>query len=101
MKKKYKYKKGDKVRVWSLQSFHGGGFLNGEPAIVRQSQTGDSIILCVIRNFNGNYILDNSYEVYAKQCKPFDSNKKTNKYPKSRKELDDYYVELMNNKIKP
>ena len=60
-------KKGDRVLVWSLQSFSFGGFLNGEPAFVRQTTDGDSVILCVIRNFNGENKIDESYEVYIKQ----------------------------------
>ena len=36
-----KFKKGDRVKVWSLQSFSGGGFLKGEPAFVKQDQYGD------------------------------------------------------------
>jgi hypothetical protein len=61
-------KKGDRVLVWSLQSFHYGGFLKGEPAFVRQNQnTGDSVILCVIRNKRGVYEIDASYEVYVQQ----------------------------------
>ena len=63
------YKKGDRVLVWSLQSFSNGGFLNGEPAFLRQSQKGDSVILCVVRNFGGDYKVDESYEVYDKQIK--------------------------------
>jgi len=60
-------KKGDRLLVWSLQSFSDGGFLKGEPAFARQDTYGDSVILCVIRNFNGNYKIDESYEVYIKQ----------------------------------
>jgi len=60
-------KKGDRVLVWSLQSFSNGGFLKGEPAFLRQSQNGDSVILCVIRNFGGEYKIDESYEVYREQ----------------------------------
>lgn len=62
-------KKGDRVLVWSLQSFFHGGFLKGEPAFLRQSQHdhGDSVILCVIRNINGYYEIDKSYEVYREQ----------------------------------
>jgi len=60
-------KKGDRVLVWSLQSFSNGGFLNGEPAFARQSSNGESVILCVIRNFNGEYKIDERYEVYIKQ----------------------------------
>lgn len=56
-------KKGDIVKVWSLQSFHGGGFLKGSIALVRQDQTGDSVLLIV----NRKPFLDISYEVYDKQ----------------------------------
>jgi hypothetical protein len=65
-----KLKKGDRVLVWSLQSFNCGGFLKGEPAFVRQDQSGSSVLLCVIRNFKGHYEIDKSYEVYDKQVKP-------------------------------
>lgn len=61
------YKRGDIVRVWSLQSFSHGGFLNGEIAIVRQDQTGSSVLLIVSRNIKGTHMLDLSYEVYVKQ----------------------------------
>lgn len=69
-----KFVKGDIVRVWNLQSFYGGGFLDGVRAVVRQTQTGDSsitsgsVILSVVRNINGVYKIDESYEVYARQC---------------------------------
>jgi hypothetical protein len=68
-----RFKRGDIVKVWSLQSFHGGGFLDGEKAIVRQDQTGSSVLLIVRRNLNlnglfeKNHHLDTSYEVYGKQ----------------------------------
>jgi hypothetical protein len=63
-------KKGELVKVWSLQSFFGGGFLNGETAEVRQDQNGDSVILRVKRKGNdGEYFIDESYEVYRRQCK--------------------------------
>lgn len=35
-----KFKRGDIVKVWSLQSFHGGGFIDGRKGIVGQDQTG-------------------------------------------------------------
>lgn len=61
-------KKGQRVLVWSLQSFHGGGFLNGAPAFLRQSSDGSgSVVLCVIRNMRGNSVIDESYEVYQQQ----------------------------------
>jgi hypothetical protein len=63
------FKKGDRVKVWSLQSFSNGGFLYGEDAIVRQDQIGKSVVLIVPRNFGGTYKVDPSYEVYAEQCK--------------------------------
>ena len=58
-----RYKRGDLVRVWSLQSFYGGGFLDGVPAIVRQDQTGKSVLLIV----NRKPVLDTSYEVFIQQ----------------------------------
>jgi len=63
-----KYKKGDRVKVWSLQSWNDGGFLKGADAIVVQNQVGSSVLLAVVRNIKGTYKLDKSYEVYAEQC---------------------------------
>ena len=78
-----KYKKGDVVKVWSLQSFFGGGFLKGEKAIVRQNQTGDSVIVCVVRKIEGEYKVDTSYEVYDKQLELVTHD---------TEEIDDYVV---------
>jgi len=64
-----KLKKGEQVRVWSLQSFFGGGFLNGVVAEVKQDQMGNSVLLRVVRNLNGKKCVDESYEVYREQCK--------------------------------
>lgn len=64
-----KLKQGDRVLVWSLQSFFDGGFLKGEPAFVKQNQYGDSVLLCVIRKIKGEYKIDESYEVYREQVK--------------------------------
>lgn len=71
------YKTGDIVKVWSMQSFFGGGFLNGRIAIVRQDQMDDgSVLLIVARKvgykslntaFKGMTILDTAYEVYTQQ----------------------------------
>jgi len=61
------YKKGDIVKVWSLQSFHGGGFLDGVQGIVYQDQIGSSVLVSVVRVINGNLETDPSYEVYSKQ----------------------------------
>lgn len=73
--KNNKFEKGDKVKVWSLQSWNYGGFLNGEEAYVRQNQgSGDSVILIVPRNFNGGVKIDQSYEVYARQCELIEEN---------------------------
>ena len=77
--KKEMYKKNDIVLVYSLQSFFAGGFLNGEPAIVRQNQTGKSVIVMVVRNFNTQFLLDTSYEIYEKQLEPFYSAEDMNK----------------------
>lgn len=62
--------RGDIVKVWSLQSFHHGGFLKGVTAIVRQNQhDGSSILLIVPRKISGIRMLDTSYEVYEQQIK--------------------------------
>lgn len=89
------YKKGDRVKVWSLQSWHHGGFLCGEPAVVKQDQQGSdrSVILAVVRNFDGVYKLDTSYEVYAKQCELEEEavpEKCPSGYEKARKELEEF-----------
>lgn len=88
-------KKGDRVLVWSLQSFNQGGFLCGEPAFLRQSSNGDnslnnSVILCVIRNFDGVYKIDTSYEVYIKQI-----TKVEKKDWHAKKELKKFRKEIM------
>ena len=95
-----KLKKGDRVKVWSLQSFSDGGFLDGEPAIVRQTPTGTSVILAVVRKFAGIYKLDKSYEVYIKQCELIEEDdmpKFESDYETAQKELKLYHLELMNN----
>lgn len=63
------YTMGDVVKVWSLQSFCNGGFLKGETAIVFQDQhkNASSVLLTVTRKINGEYMLDQSYEVYTQQ----------------------------------
>ena len=61
------YKKGDVVKVWSLQSFYGGGFLEGVEGIVQQDQHGSSVLVAVERNIDGVMRIDPSYEVYDKQ----------------------------------
>lgn len=94
-----KLKKGDRVKVWSLQSFSGGGFLNGEPAFVKQDQYGDSVILCVVRKIDGEYKVDESYEVYDKQCELIKENQKPENmdYQDARHDLELYYKEVMKN----
>lgn len=68
-----KLHRGDVVKIWSLQSFSDGGFLNGVEGVVRQDQTvhqdqtGASILVIVPRNYKGDMILDTSYEVYDRQ----------------------------------
>ena len=64
-----KYKTGDVVKVWSLQSFSGGGFINGEEGIVSQNQTGDSVLVAVKRKIDSEYKIDPFYEVYEQQLK--------------------------------
>lgn len=87
-------KQGDRVLVWSLQSFLGGGFLKGEPAFVRQTQHSSrgSVILCVIRNIDGIYQIDDGYEVYPEQVKVV-KKKKWN----AEKRLADFRTLIMNN----
>ena len=63
------YSKGDAVRVWSLQSFSGGGFLNGRKGIVSQDQVGGSVLVAVERKLHGEDMVDTSYEVYPEQLK--------------------------------
>lgn len=88
-------KKGDRVLVWSLQSFSQGGFLCAEPAFLRQSSNSvnsknNSVILCVIRNFDGEYKIDTSYEVYIKQIEKVEK-----KDWKAKKELKKFRKEIM------
>lgn len=64
------YKKGDVIKVWSLQSFFQGGFLNGVEGIVTQDQgIGNSVLITVPRKIDGKVKLDYSYEVYPEQLK--------------------------------
>jgi len=66
------FKKGDIVKVYSLQSFHGGGFINGTQGIVYQDQLeeNDSVLVSVERkNEKGKDSIDHSYEVYAEQLR--------------------------------
>lgn len=74
MKTNRPYLRGDLVKVWSLQSFYGGGFIKGKLARVTQSvgsQKGGSVLLIVERkiNINGKSFdgIDLSYEVYCQQ----------------------------------
>ena len=75
------YEMGDVVKVWSLQSFHGGGFLKGATAIVMQDQHGEdgSVLVTVERNFNGERMLDKSYEVYVQQTQLVSNTNKSRK----------------------
>ena len=61
------YKAGDVVKVYSLQSFSHGGFLNGTVGVVSKDQAGDSVLVAVNRKIKGQDKIDPSYEVYAKQ----------------------------------
>lgn len=72
-----KYKRGDVVKVWSLQSSD-DGFINGKPAIVGFDQSCDVVSLIVTTKPNadkidpyyvGMDILDTRYEVYQQQTK--------------------------------
>ena len=95
-----KFKKGDRVKVWSLQSFNHGGFLKGEPAFVKYDQDGDSVILCVVRRIDGEYKVDTSYEVYDRQCELLKENLKFDswEYENARRDLEAYYREIMKDK---
>jgi len=65
-----KYNKNDKVKIYSLQSFHGGGFLNGVEGTVSQDQgKGGSVLVAVERNFNGKIKMDGYFEVYPEQLR--------------------------------
>lgn len=65
------YKRGDVVKVWSLQSFDGGGFLKGKEGVVFQDQLPgeDSVLVTVKRRIDGQNKIDPNYEVYAEQLK--------------------------------
>lgn len=64
------YKRGDVVKVWSLQSFDGGGFLEGEEGVVFQDQSvGGSVFVTVKRRFDGEDKIDPDYEVYSEQLR--------------------------------
>ena len=84
-----KYYEGDRVKVYSLQSFHHGGFLCGEYGTVSQDQNeGRSVIVSVRRKIDGVYKIDRSYEVYSEQLRLVKRKNKTK--PTSRFEIMDY-----------
>ena len=88
------YRKGDLVKVWSLQSFNHGGFLNGDIGIVSQNQLlNGSVLIIVSRKYNGKTMLNTNYEVYDKQLELIEA---TNTI---RIENVDYFIKL-NNKIR-
>lgn len=62
-----KYKHGDIVKVWSLQSFWGGGLIKGTEGVVSQDQIGSSVLVAVKRKISGEDKIDPNYEVYDKQ----------------------------------
>ena len=62
------YKEGDVVKVWSLQSFSHGGFINGTEGVVAQDQLENgSVIVVVERRIKGEDRIDPNYEVYPEQ----------------------------------
>ena len=64
------YEEGDVVKVWSLQSFFHGGFINGEEGVVVQDQNeGSSVIVAVERRINGKDKIDPNYEIYPEQLR--------------------------------
>jgi len=67
---KFLFKKGDIVKVWSLQSFYDGGFIKGTEGVVIQDQNnGGSVLVAVVRKFGGKDRIDPSYEVYSQQLR--------------------------------
>lgn len=58
----HKFRTGEKVRVYSLQSFDGGGFIDGACGTVRQDQIGGSVLVTLPGR-------ENSYEVYPEQLR--------------------------------
>lgn len=88
------FKTGDRVKVWSLQSFAGGGFLCGEPGFIRQDGCGPSVFVCLFRKINGRRSFDETYEVYTEQVK------KVSKCEwGASKELKTYRKMAMSNKL--
>lgn len=77
------YKKGDIVRVYFLQSFSYGGFINGREGVVKQYQRiGGSVHVSIERIIDGEYRIDPNYEVYPEQLRLVKGgkvNKKVNK----------------------
>ena len=68
MEHKELYKKGDVVKVYSLQSFFGGGFINGTEGVVSQDQLfHGSVLVSIKRKSKGEEGIDPSYEVYPQQ----------------------------------
>ena len=64
------YKEGDVVKIWSLQSFSYGGFINGKEGVVVQDQLkGSSVIVAVERRIDTEDEIDPNYEVYPEQIK--------------------------------
>ncbi len=86
---KIKYETGDKVKVYSLQSFFDGGFINGTEGAVKQDQLdGGSVLVSVKRKIDGEYKIDSSYEVYPEQLRLI-KKKSNNKPIKTRFEILD------------
>lgn len=74
------FKKGDVVKVYSLQSFFHGGFINGEEGIVSQDQNSGSVLVAVKRKIDGKYKIDSFYEVYPEQLRLQNKNISSNHY---------------------
>lgn len=58
----HKFRTGERVRVYSLQSFFGGGFIDGNVGTVKQDQIGGSVLISLPGR-------ENSYEVYPQQLR--------------------------------
>jgi hypothetical protein len=67
---KERYKKGDRVAIYSLQSFHGPGFYKGHPGTVKQDQySGSVIVVPDPYTTPGGTKSQESYEVYPQQLR--------------------------------
>jgi len=99
--RRIKYKKGDVVKVYSLQSFFGPGFYKGTTGYVRQDQYGGSVLICfpyLKPTPGGSKRARESYEVYPQQLRfvkeatPCTIKKVDTYINKINKELEEKYA---------